>query len=133
MRASVEPVAPNAVALIKVVRDGVEKRFFGKRLMKGGVEDRDMLGFSKASSSRTDAEKTLGIVQRSEGEQLFNLSFDVGVDHTSLAKSFSTVNHAMSDRDDTIVLLRCTKRAFEHHITERIEGVVVSDVREFAR
>ena len=96
MRGPVETVSSDPVFAIERVRDRVQIRTLGQRLMKGCIEYRNLRYAGKDLHKRPDALQVGGIVKGRHRRYGLYLSQHTGIDGDRASKALSTVHHAVT-------------------------------------
>src|SRR6185369_17562954 len=98
MRRTVESITPNLVSPIELIGDRIQISSLGQRLMKRGIENRD-LGQSRSEelARGLNAFYVRGVVQRRKVDAILDAAQDFVVYQNRVSESLTAVNHAMSD------------------------------------
>jgi hypothetical protein len=100
MAGAVKAIAPDAMPLVQLVGQGVQKRLGLQRLMERGVEHRHVGQLGKAPPRRLDAQQVGGVVQRCQLRGVADRRHAGLVQDDAVPKGFAPVHDAMTDRGD---------------------------------
>ncbi len=96
MAGSVEPVLPDTVFFIILIRDGVHERIIRHRLVERGIEDRNLWYTRQQLLAGEDPLEVSGIVQGCQLGALFYVALDIVVNQHRLFEVFASVRYTVT-------------------------------------